>query len=202
MKHWSLHREPGESLELHCNIQYCCRLVGVQFSEMKCQNIGKFLEKEKEPVCLNVAKVDTGADNATYVAHRPEGQIFLLEICTCDPKQNHLTLKCSLTVRLALLRAEDWVLWSPKVLSILNYSVLPFYMQSSWWVRCHKTKDMIWSLQKLFPLTYIQYKRYVERNHRDGVFSVQKQWKNSFKTEGITAGAKTWAVSLWLYSST
>lgn len=28
-------------------------------------------------------------------------------------------------------------------------------------------------------------------NHRDDVFSVRKQRKNSFKTEGITAGAKT-----------
>lgn len=42
-------------------------------------------------------------------------------------------------------------------------------------------------------LSSIQYERYVEGNgsHRDGVFSVQKQWKNSFKAEGITAGAKT-----------
>lgn len=86
VKHWSLHREPGESLELHCNIQYCCRLVGVQFSEMKCQSIGKFLEKEKELVCLNVTKGDAGTDNAIYVAHTPEGQILPLEIYGCDPK--------------------------------------------------------------------------------------------------------------------
>lgn len=40
--------------------------------------------------------------------------------------------------------------------------------------------------------SYIQWRGYVEGNgnHRDGVFSVQKQRKNSFKTEGITAGAK------------
>lgn len=65
------------------------------------------MEKEKELVCLNVTKGDTGTDNAAYVAHAPEGQILPLEICSYDPKQNHLTLKCSLTWRLALLGAED-----------------------------------------------------------------------------------------------
>lgn len=57
---------------------------------MKCQTIGKFLEKEEELVCLNVTKGDTGADNATYIAHRPEGQIPPSEIWTYEPKQNHL----------------------------------------------------------------------------------------------------------------
>lgn len=72
---------------------------------MKCQSIGKFLEKQKELVCLNVTKGDIGTDNATYVAHTPEGQILPLEIRSYDPKQNHLTWKCSL--RLALPGAED-----------------------------------------------------------------------------------------------
>lgn len=41
--------------------------------------------------------------------------------------------------------------------------------------------------------SYMQCGGYVEGNgnHRDGVFSVWKQLKNSFKTEGITTGAKT-----------
>lgn len=64
--------------------------AGVQFSEMKCQSIGKFLEKEKELVCLNVTKGDIGTDNATYVAHTPEGQILPLEIRSYDPKGNNL----------------------------------------------------------------------------------------------------------------
>jgi len=58
-------------------------------------------EKKKELVCLNVNKGDTRTYNAITIAHSSEGHIFPLKICRYDPRQNYLTLKFNLTLKLA-----------------------------------------------------------------------------------------------------
>lgn len=124
---WNTREATGESLKQHCNIHYCCRLVLVQFCEIKCQIIWKFWKKKrkkKELVCLNVSTGDTRTNNAIHTAHSSKSQILLLKKRTYDPKQNYLTLKFNLTLKLALLRAEKCSLWPPKVLSNLKNSVI------------------------------------------------------------------------------
>lgn len=59
-------------------------------------------------------------------------------------------------------------------------------------VSLDKGHDLIHTKVLSSHFSYIQCGGYVEGNgnHRDGVFSVWKQWKNSFKTEGIAAELK------------